>query len=122
MFRTRASISHSSFLVGVVLLGQGMLLRPAQADSRVWMKVLATTNCPWDLDEAIRRRLEKRIYIPLPDLASRSSMFAIHMKGVACDSTCDFEELAVLTDGYSGADVKVWWSGPVPKQPPVICL
>lgn len=35
-------------------------------DDKVIM-VLAATNHPWDIDEAFRRRFEKRIYIPMPD-------------------------------------------------------
>jgi katanin p60 ATPase-containing subunit A1 len=37
--------------------------------------VLAATNRPQDLDEAIRRRLEKRIYIPLPTNVGRQQLF-----------------------------------------------
>jgi len=44
--------------------------------------VLATTNRPWDLDEAMRRRLEKRIYIPLPTLAERRQLFELYLRGV----------------------------------------
>ena len=41
-------------------------------DSEKRIMILATSNKPWDLDEAFRRRLEKRIYIPLPEYAERT--------------------------------------------------
>ena len=47
--------------------------RDAEPQSSLVM-VLATCNKPWDLDEAMRRRLERRIYIPLPDESAREEM------------------------------------------------
>ncbi|RYY68575.1 ATP-binding protein, partial [archaeon] len=38
------------------------------------MVLLAATNCPWDLDPALRRRLEKRVYLPLPDPDTRMAI------------------------------------------------
>jgi vacuolar protein-sorting-associated protein 4 len=36
--------------------------------------VLGATNLPWAIDSAVRRRFEKRVYIPLPDVKSRLSI------------------------------------------------
>lgn len=68
--------------------------------------VLAATNLPWGLDPAMRRRFEKRIYIPLPDAQARKRMFQVHIgKTPHCLSDQDVTELAALTEGYSGSDV-----------------
>lgn len=41
--------------------------------------VLGATNVPWELDSAIRRRFEKRIYIPLPEVQARVHQFKIRL-------------------------------------------
>jgi katanin p60 ATPase-containing subunit A1 len=67
--------------------------------------VLAATNRPWDLDEAIRRRLEKRVYIPLPSEVGRDALFRINLKSIALAPDIDFTVLVSKTEGYSGADI-----------------
>ena len=67
--------------------------------------VLAATNRPWDLDEAIRRRLEKRVYIPLPNARGRKRLFEINLTGMPLEEDVDFDVLVGKTDGYSGCDV-----------------
>ncbi|RLV90497.1 Vacuolar protein sorting-associated protein 4 [Spathaspora sp. JA1] len=70
--------------------------------------VLGATNIPWQLDAAVRRRFERRIYIPLPDVEARTRMFEINIGEVPCECTPhDLRTLAEMTDGYSGHDVAV---------------
>ncbi|KAK9126418.1 hypothetical protein Scep_015264 [Stephania cephalantha] len=70
--------------------------------------VLAATNTPYALDQAIRRRFDKRIYIPLPDLKARQHMFKVHLGDTPHNLTeSDFEILARKTEGFSGSDISV---------------
>jgi len=70
--------------------------------------VLGATNIPWQLDSAIRRRFEKRIYIPLPELHARARMFQIHIGDTPCHLKMeDFRVLAEKTEGFSGSDIAV---------------
>merc|ERR1719329_210634 len=76
------------------------------ADSRPkQVMVLAATNRPWDLDEALRRRLEKRIYIPLPEDVGRKQLFEINLKDVELAPDVKLDDLVAGSAGYSGADV-----------------
>ncbi|MCD6488412.1 MAG: ATP-binding protein [Desulfurococcales archaeon] len=69
--------------------------------------VIAATNKPWMLDEAIISRFEKRIYIPLPDKRARIQLFKLELekKGFKIQDIT-YEELAELTEGYSGRDIR----------------
>lgn len=70
--------------------------------------VLGATNIPWVLDAAIRRRFEKRIYIPLPEEPARAQMFKLHLGNTPHSLTeANIHELARKTDGYSGADISI---------------
>jgi len=74
-------------------------------DASKLVMVLAATNFPWDLDEALRRRLEKRIYIPLPAQIGIQALLKINLKEVKLAEDVSIEEVATKLDGYSGADI-----------------
>lgn len=62
--------------------------------------VLGATNIPWVLDSAIRRRFEKRIYIPLPEMNARCTMFKANLGNTPHTLTeDDFKTLGLRTDG-----------------------
>lgn len=67
--------------------------------------VLAATNFPWDIDEALRRRLEKRIYIPLPTEKGRLELLKLNLRDLEVSKDCNLERIAQHLDGYSGADI-----------------
>ena len=68
--------------------------------------VLAATNTPYQLDQAVRRRFDKRIYIPLPDEAARAHMFKVHLGETPHDLThADYDRLGTQAEGFSGSDI-----------------
>ncbi|KAG0613299.1 hypothetical protein M758_6G092400 [Ceratodon purpureus] len=69
--------------------------------------VMGATNRPEELDSAVRRRLVKRIYVPLPDAEARRALLKNLLKGddYALQGS-DLERLVRETDGYSGSDLK----------------
>ena len=86
---------------------QGVGTGSDAADKRVL--VLGATNLPYALDNAIRRRFDKRIYIPLPDAPARSHMFRVHLGDTPSTlvGPADYDALAARTEGFSGSDIAV---------------
>ena len=67
--------------------------------------VIAATNNPWDLDDAIIRRLEKRIHIPLPNEIARSQLFTLKLKDTKTNKL-DYKRQVIESSGYSGSDIE----------------
>ncbi|KAL5537742.1 hypothetical protein UlMin_045393 [Ulmus minor] len=69
--------------------------------------VIGATNKPQELDDAVLRRLVKRIYVPLPDEELRRVLLRHKLKGQAFSLPGgDVERLARETEGYSGSDLQ----------------
>jgi SpoVK/Ycf46/Vps4 family AAA+-type ATPase len=67
--------------------------------------VLAATNRPFDLDEAVLRRLPRRLLVDLPDTENRLKILKVILKNEELSSSVDLNEIARMTEGYSGSDL-----------------
>ncbi|MBN2102136.1 MAG: ATP-binding protein [Candidatus Aenigmarchaeota archaeon] len=76
------------------------------ADKTRKVIIIAATNRPWDLDEALLSRFQKKIYVPLPDQKSREMIFELHLKGAELDSITE-ESLGRISEGFSGREISV---------------
>ena len=72
------------------------------------IKIIGCTNRKDILDTAITRpgRLDRLIYVPLPDPEARKEIFKIHSQNVKFDKKIDLERLTQAMEGFSGAEIK----------------
>ncbi|MBO8183710.1 MAG: proteasome-activating nucleotidase [Archaeoglobus sp.] len=77
-------------------------------DARGDVKLIGATNRIDILDPAILRpgRFDRIIEVPMPNFEGRVQIFKIHTRKMKLAEDVDFKELATLTDGASGADIK----------------
>lgn len=68
--------------------------------------VVATSNRPDKIDPAVLRtgRIDKQVYVPLPDKEARREMFILHLDGRPC-ANINADHLAELTDGFIASDI-----------------
>jgi proteasome regulatory subunit len=72
------------------------------------VRIIAATNRPDILDSAILRpgRLDRIIEIPMPDPKGRTEIFKVHTRKMSLDKDVSIEELAAMTDGFNGSQIK----------------
>ncbi|PGH05214.1 hypothetical protein GX51_03113 [Blastomyces parvus] len=68
--------------------------------------IMVATNRPFDLDDAVLRRLPRRLLVDLPTEQDRLSILKIHLKEEQVDPSVDLADLASRTPLYSGSDLK----------------
>ncbi|WP_406671118.1 proteasome-activating nucleotidase [Methanolobus sp. ZRKC4] len=73
------------------------------------VKIIAATNRIDLLDPALLRpgRFDRVIEVPIPDEKGRTEIMKIHTRKMNLDTDVDFEKLSRITDGLSGADLKI---------------
>lgn len=87
-------------------LWDGMQSQDAGSNTGYGVMVLGATNRPYDVDQAILRRMPRTFEIALPDLAQREEILKLVLNDTPKDDTVSPGQLANVTKGYSGSDLK----------------
>ncbi|KZV45019.1 ATPase family AAA domain-containing protein 1-A-like [Dorcoceras hygrometricum] len=74
-------------------------------DQNARVMVLAATNRPSELDEAILRRLPQAFEIGIPDRRERAAILKVVLKDEKVADDIDYDQIAGLCDGYTGSDL-----------------
>ncbi len=76
-------------------------------EARANLVVIAATNRPEAIDEALRRpgRFDREIIVGVPDERGRREILGIHTRGMPLGDRVDLDELARTTFGFVGADI-----------------
>ncbi|GLV38274.1 uncharacterized protein CBL_12922 [Carabus blaptoides fortunei] len=71
--------------------------------------ILATSNLPWEIDAAILRRFEKKVYVDVPNLEARRAMFKkyLQLSNEDCYSAEDLDRFSSQTGTFSGNDIRL---------------
>ncbi len=70
-----------------------------------FVMTVAATNVPWELDQAILSRFEKKIFIGLPDRQTREKILKINTEMKGYRVKANLGEIASATQGFSGRDI-----------------
>jgi len=76
-------------------------------DTRVGLVLLAATNRPEILDQALLRagRFDRHVLVDRPDKIGRTEILSVHIQKILCDKDVDPRKIAGLTPGFTGADL-----------------
>ncbi len=96
--------AHASWMRGVV--NQLLVEMDGVGSDNEGVFVLAATNHPWDVDEALLRpgRFDRVVLVPAPDAPARATILRLSLEGRPL-AGIDLDELVQRTEGYSGADL-----------------
>lgn len=72
-----------------------------------YVLTMAATNCPWDLDRAVLSRFGKRIFVPLPDAATRRGILELQLSKRGYQLDVDWDKVLQRTDGFSGRELEL---------------